>query len=244
MGDSPTTSRIDALMERASAALAETDYFRAVEEAERAFGLARQDNDFERMSRICLPIQEARRQIRQIASDNGRHHVVSSGDDVPSNPTPGSYLVQPPMIGNEAALLRSMLDRKRLPVIVICREPMTQGGRWPVVAVGRLIARVQVDPPAGVRRDASRPTKDVFDGPIPGSWFERAGEAIGDAAIKMIDRAESAAYQLDDLIDFLPAIPDHEKLYQRIAEVCRQAMTEPIPSGPRKRRGVEDPFSF
>ena len=95
-----------------------------------------------------------------------------------------------------------------------------------------------------VRRDGDRVTRDVFDGPIPASWFERSSEALGDAAIKMVDRSEPAVYQLEDLIGFIPAIPDHEKLYQRIAEVCRQATTEPIPSGPRRRRGVDDPFSF
>ncbi len=244
MGDSPTTSRIDALMERASAALAKTEYFKAVEEADRAFDLARQGNDFERMARICLPIQEARRQIRQRAADAGGCIIISTAADVPPMPTPGCYLVQPPMIGNGAALLRTRLDRKRVPVMLICREPMTQTGRWPIVAVGRLIARVQVEPPAGVKRDVARVTNDVVDGPIPATWFERATEGVGDAAIKMIDRSEPAAYQLEDLIDFLPAIPDHEKLYERIADVCRQATGEPIPTGPRKRRGIDDPFSF
>ena len=244
MSEPPSQSRIDSLMERASTALVETEYFAAADDASRAFDLARRSNDFERMARICLPIQEARRQIRQAAADAGGCTIISTTDEIPSSPDAGCYLVQPPLIGNDAALLRATLDRRRIPVMLVCREPMTRAGLWPVVAVGRLIARTRVEPPPGVVRDPDRATKDSIDGPIPVTWFDRASEALGDAAIASVDRSEPAVYQLEDLTSYLPAIPDHEKLLQRIAEVCRLAMHEPVPSGPRRRRGVDDPFSF
>ena len=55
---------IDAKMEHASEALARCEYFLCERLAGEALGAAREKNDFERLARICLPLQEARRQIR------------------------------------------------------------------------------------------------------------------------------------------------------------------------------------
>ena len=70
--------------------------------------MARENDDFERMYRICLPLQEARRHIRQFAEDAGFRTVVASGADVPSPLTPGCYLVQPPLIGLDGRALREL----------------------------------------------------------------------------------------------------------------------------------------
>ena len=49
-------SAIDELMERASTALANGDYFECASMCERALVQARRSDDFERMARVCLPL--------------------------------------------------------------------------------------------------------------------------------------------------------------------------------------------
>jgi hypothetical protein len=63
--------QVEELMERASGALGRMEYFQAEELSLKALLRARGRDDFERMARICMPLQEARRQIRQIALDAG-----------------------------------------------------------------------------------------------------------------------------------------------------------------------------
>ena len=55
---------------------------------------------------------------------------------------------------------------------------------------------------------------------------------------------EPAAWRVDDLINYLGAHPDHEKLHQRLEEACRKAMTEELPEGQRHRPMGDDPYSF
>jgi hypothetical protein len=49
---------------------------------------------------------------------------------------------------------------------------------------------------------------------------------------------------VDEFMLYLEAIPDHEKLHQRLAEACRDAHRQG--PAPIERRGVlaENPFSF
>lgn len=223
---------VDELMERASRALASADYFEADRLGMKALDRAWHLHDFERMARIALPVQEARRQIRQLAADAGRRFVLRS---MPARQGPleaGCYLLEPPMIGMEARTLRDMLDRKKVPGVVVTREPLTKKGTWPIVAVASgpstpVSIRVYVVPPEGT----------------PGvEWFLQMKEKLGDAAITKLE-AGPAAWQVDDLLHYLDAVPDHERLWQALAEACRRATKEPLPAMPR-RRGFDNPYSF
>ncbi|MCA9287483.1 MAG: hypothetical protein KDA05_02795, partial [Phycisphaerales bacterium] len=97
---------IDRLMERASKSLFATRYFEAARDAQNALRRARAAGDFERMARICLPLQEAHRQIRQAAESTGKVRLIAHASDVPRPLEPGCYLIQPPMIGADARVLR------------------------------------------------------------------------------------------------------------------------------------------
>jgi hypothetical protein len=248
VGKSPAkgVSQIDRMMERASAALEATRYFEAERLASTALRRAHAASDFERMARIVLPLQEARRQKRQLAVDSGGRYIVSTswrGDMAP-----GCYLFQPPQIGADARAFREAADAHQVPVFVVTREPLTRDGKWPVVAVGVVSVRTRVDPPIPLERIETTITRDRYDGvtyePPPAPWFEAAAEAMGDAAIAKLKPEDPAAWRVDDLIEFLDAHPDHEKLHQRLADNCRLAMNEDLPEGRRHRPKVEDPFSF
>lgn len=235
---------IDATMERASVALESTDYFECEKLCERALRTARTMRDFERMARICLPLQESRRLKRQLACDAGPRSLIVRGSDVPKVVEPGLYLVQPPMIGAEARSLRELADRKRVPVMVICREPLTRTGQWPIVAVGPRIFRAKVQPPVPLERVEEKVTKDSWD-QVPGvAWFEGVAEALGDAGFALLPDVEHPDYRVDDLLDLLDAHPLHEKLHQWLAEACRAAIGSKAPINDRRIGPLEDPFSF
>lgn len=224
---------IDELMDRASAALQRTDYHEAEKLSLRAMSSAWIAADFERMARICLPLQESRRQRRHIAADSDRRFVLRDEVRRAVAIEPGCYLLEPPLIGIEARNFRDLAERRRIPVIVTVREPLTRAGKWPIVAVGTgprtpISIRIYVDPP-----DQSPP---------PVSWFLAVNESLGDAAIRKLEPGP-AAWRVDDLLHYLDAHPDHEKLHQVLAHECRNAANEPMPTAPR-RRGFDDPFTF
>jgi hypothetical protein len=240
---------IDILMEKASNALVATNYFEAEALCLKALMRAAAASDFQRMARICLPLQEARRQKREEAVDAGRTFILH---DLPRRGTdlhPGCYLLEPPVIGIEANTLREMCDRKKVPALVLCREPLTSAGRWPLVAVSgsdreSLAVRVQVPPPAGFEA----PHKlNGFHGPRPGppaSWFLATQEALGDAAITRVKADLPPDYRALDLLEFMRAIPDHEKLHQALMAACAIAAVSARSEKPRRRAVIDDPWGF
>lgn len=244
---------IDRLMEQASRALLETEYFTVVKLSLRALEKARHADDFERMARILLPLQEARRQIRQIACDAGPRPILTSRPK-PSELQPGLYLAQPPLIAVEARDIRETADSKSVPTLLLCREPMTRAGKWPIAAVTKgglidtLTIRVQVAPPPGVLpmhdRPGVGPTRDNSATAPDVEWFSSTAEALGDTAITRVSPAMPASWRVDELMLYLEAIPEHEKLHQCLADACRDAAREGPAPEPRRRAMAENPYSF
>ncbi len=223
---------IDDLMERASQLLQNTEYFECERTAMKALDRAWALRDFERMARICLPLQECRRQRRLVALDAGRAAVLTSFSGSAGSVAAGCYLLEPPLLGIDGHSFREQANRRQVPVVVLVREPLTRKGTWPIVGVGTgpstpISIRVYVEPVTGT--------------PTP-EWFARTGEALGDAAIAKLDARMPAAWRVDDLLHYLDAVPDHEKLHQRLADECRLAATQP--AAPPRRRGIDDPYSF
>jgi hypothetical protein len=213
----PAVSRpkqIDVLMEKASKALTKTAYFEAEEHAARALAMARDERDFERMSRICLPLQEARRQRLLQAYEAGFVTIID--EPLPEDPEiePGCYLVQPPRVGADARRLRLLGLQRRTPIAVLCHEPLTQLRLCPIVAIAPgVTVRTKVDPPA----DPDAPDLE---------WFAAAMEELGDFAIESLDPALTTIRRLDALVGRLDAIPEHENLHQALEAVCRTMAIE------------------
>ncbi len=223
-------------MERASHALFKTDYFEAQVLCVKAMKAALRARDFDRMGRICMPLQEARRQLRHLATDTGRVTLVTQPLSASETYEPGCYLVAPPMVGIESRAVRDLLARKKVPALVLCREPTTSAGQWPMVAVAECdaapfppVVRVRLTAPANA-------TPDI-------AWLLAAQEALGDAAIAKVNPRWAADHRVEDLLEWLDAVPDHEKLSQALQATCYEALAVP-PSIKPRRRGVNDPFSF
>jgi hypothetical protein len=244
-------AKIDSMMDQASRALVSRDYFAAERLASGALRRANQEQDYERMARILLPLQEARRQKRDLAIDTGQVTLVN--DEIPQGRaiTAGCYLISPPRVGVDGRILRESADEKRVPVVVVVREPTSRDGLWPLVAVGPVTVRTKVLPPKPAPvKPAKKPTKGKAKpeeappevladiAPVPTTeWFLKVCEQLGDEAIMQVAATLPAAVRVAALLDRLEAHPNHEKLHQRLEEACREAVLEP----PRKRRtGIEE----
>ncbi len=236
---------IDALMERASGALVSMAYFDAERLARKGLTAALAKRDYERMARIVLPLQEARRQIRQLAADacpigGGVRTINSVVADFPRRPlATGCYLAQPPLTAMDARAIRESAWQRESCVIVLTREPLTRDGQWPMAAVGvgeiTVTTRIKVAPPVEVSPEPSSPTRDFYTRLPSLSWFEATLEALGDRAIASLNADDPPAHRVLDLIEFLDACPEHEKLHQALESECRSAATVPEPSLPRRR---------
>ncbi len=222
---SKQAQRIDDLMERASEALVGTKYFECERCAAEALRLAHAARDYERMARILMPLQEARRQKRLAAVDAGRVHVLDSFEEAEQvKIKAGCWLIQPPLVGAHGRDLRDRADRAEIPALVIVREPTTALGECPIVMIGPVTVRTKVAPPEQT--------------PPSAEWMLEASEALGDAAIEHVDATALAAVRVDKLIDRLGTVPEHEKLHQALEAACHEAMAEAAAeaAAPRSRR--------
>jgi hypothetical protein len=237
----PPATRIDAIMDKASKALVERRYFEAERLAVEALESAHHEGDFERMGRICLPLQEARRQKRDQAAATGEVFIIDDQLPKPGKLRAGCYLVRPPRVGLDGRMLREMIDRREVPAIVVVREPTTRTGLWPVVALGPVTIRAQVNPPEPSKQK-KKPRKSNSTAPdelLPDpQWFLTATEQLGDAAINSADPTRGPISRVEDLLLRLQALPDHEKLHQALMAACEEAAKLPEkerrarPSGP------------
>lgn len=227
--------RIDGMMEEASRALAAGDYFGAERSAVAALRKAYTVREHERMARILLPLQEARRQILDMAFEAGHVGVIDSeapmeGEGLRKNEVKaGCYLVRPPRVGADGRNFRVWCRENGVAACVLTREPRTRAGLWPIVAVGPTTLRTQVSPPraVGVEEDGAL---------VPGvEWFVSASEALGDEAIEQISTDPNAHARVEKLFEALETHPDHEKLHQALGEACREAMRGTDPRVHRRR---------
>jgi len=197
-------------MERASSALTHSKFFECERLATEALELAHAAHDYERMARILLPLQEARRNRRLSAIDTGK---VTSMTELPPEGTPvraGCYLIQPPLVGADGREFRERALAAGVPVLVIVREPKTRLGLWPVVMIGPVTVRARIHPP-------KHETK------VDMAWMVAASEALGDAAIDDVDPEIPAVERVVALVDRLNTVVDHEKLHQHLMDVCHEA---------------------
>lgn len=228
-------SKIDQAMSRVSQDLGEGRYLAAAAGARRALALARRAGDFERMARICMPLIESHRMIRQHALDLGPATIVATGTDAPEPPCDGCYLFAPMLVGADARAYRAHAADLGAGAFVLTREPETSKGLWPVVGVGERVVRIRTAPP----KDPS-----VIDP----EWFAKAHEDLGDQAVldakDDFEPGDPSAWYVDDLLDRIDAVPEHEKFHMELERACRDAMAQPVPTIKRRRALIKDPYSF
>ncbi len=203
--------QIDALIERATKALAKDNIFEAERLTAQALGMARENREFERLARCVPPLRQARGKRLRRALDVGKIKIIDSPPTNNRKRKPGCYLVQPPQVGADARELRLRALEGKVAVAVVCREPDTMIGLCPIVAIspGATI-RTKIDPP----QDRERPDME---------WFVEALEVLGDWAIETIDPALEIQRRVETILARLDAIPEHDGLLQCLEHACREA---------------------
>lgn len=205
--------KIDRLMDSASRALEETKYHQCQRICLEALELAHTAGDYERMARIVLPLQEARRQLRLAAIDTKKLVILEEQIPETEKIVSACYLLQPPLVGADGRDLRERAEHEETPVFVLVREPENRMGLWPIVMIGPVTVRTRVEPP----KNQSKP--DL-------AWFIRAHEALGDAAIAQAGDNLNSMQRVDELYDRIGTVSDHEKIHQALEQACREAMEE------------------
>jgi hypothetical protein len=205
-----TAKKLESMMNRAEDALKRSAWFEAERLALDALEAAREADDFEFMSRVVLPLQEARRQRMLAAIDLATGVRIVEHVEPEPEIEPGIVLIRPPAVAADARRLRIAAMQEEIPLIVLTREPDTLLGLCPVVAVGRTIIRVRVDGPG-------RPNKPTV------KWLLSSLENLGDGAIDKLGNERNAASRVDAILAYLDSTPDHERLHQELADACRAA---------------------
>lgn len=114
---------IDTLMEQASQKLAAMEYLDAEQLCLSALAAAKAAGDFDRYSRIVLPLQEARRQRRQIAADAGVAVLGEprrTADQILDAHRQGCLLlIDPPYSADDEAAIRRLAAERKLYIEVL-----------------------------------------------------------------------------------------------------------------------------
>jgi len=128
----------------------------------------------------------------------------------------GRYLVQPPLVGRDAALLENRLKSASVSSVVVCREPVTSLGFCPVVALGSgVIVRVHVEEP----KNPKKPTC---------AWFDHAVEELGDHVLEQLNQDSPIQRQLDYLLAHFSAVPTYQRAYHRAIDLCNTLSHESV----------------
>lgn len=206
--------RVDELIEATAASLSRRAFFEAERMAQKAITLAQQANDFRRMAATVDPLLKARMGRMQLAIDAataGRITIVDEPITDQMKLEPGFFLVQPPQVGADARRLRMAALQNEIPVLVICREPLTKLGLSPVVAIGPgATVRTRIDPPAN------------YDQPEL-QWFLDALNALGQEAIAAIDSEMEVTRRLRHILERLDTVPEHADLHDLLKQTCLEA---------------------
>jgi hypothetical protein len=218
------TVTLDNLMETASQALAEMDYARCEALCSDALQRARADEDWVMVQRVLLPLQEARRQKRQAATDGlillGTPEKAQTFDALIADERCGCVVLTRPYNAPDALELDEAVRKTHRAIEVLFADNDADADTWRVASfhggpaaadqptpnrawVGRWVAPLTIKPPT------------------PAHWFMRASEALGDAAMGRVDAPLGSLERFDALAEALKSAGDHELLHQRLAEAAK-----------------------
>jgi len=205
------TKSLATLMQHAGCELDAGGWFEAERLADEALQIARTREDWAAMAEIIDVIQAARLGRRDPSLVKGPVSMFDEPYEEGRVLEAGRWLLQPPLVGADARRLRISSLEADVPVLILCREPTTQAGLIPLVAIapGSTI-RTKVKSPANEKKPTA-------------TWFQSALNALGEAAIERIDPGLAVDRRIDALLGALDAIPDYDGLHDALLEACNEA---------------------
>jgi len=212
-------SQLDDIMEQAGRALTQGDYFQCEKLADKALHTAWNNENYDLIARIAMPLQEARRQRVLAALELAGDDITIFDEPYPDLATdlesdetttapppiqPGCTIFQPPCVGADARRFAMIALETETPIITFAIEPQTQTGLLPIVSVGPTIIRTYVQPPE---------TMDP-------AWCIEAINTLGRAAIESLDAKRPPNRLVNDLMDLLDSLPESEALHIQLAQTA------------------------
>ncbi|MEM9252758.1 MAG: hypothetical protein AAGB29_10450 [Planctomycetota bacterium] len=220
-----TEGTIDELMEAASRALVALDYVGCERRCVEALGLAEAAGEWAMVAAIVLPLQEARRQRRIVATE-GVLRIGEPGDGV----WPGSWRAQGSgwwVEVSEASVRRVSAARAAMREAGVLGEVMSaveRAGAWVVCgeSSGGRVLEVVVDAPDWAWLGSELGPEDAAHD-AAAAWLIEASERLGDAAIAAVDEPMGTVERVKAMEAMVGVFDDHEKLHQAWAEAARAA---------------------
>ena len=183
-------------------------WFKVELSASAAIERARRDSKWDELASAIETLSVARTRKCSAAHNGKRVRIIQSQEEADSVHEDGRYLVQPPLVGRDAALLDNRLKQEKISCVVACREPSTKLGLCPIVALGSgVTVRVQVEEP----KNPEKPTC---------AWFDHALEELGDHIVDQAEKLNTPTRQLDFLLAHVAATPTHIGVYRAAIERC------------------------
>ena len=207
----PTTlEQLDAIMEKASRALADMDYLSCEALCLDALTEAKRADRYGYYARVLLPLQEARRQRRMIAAAGDIQLGSGPGFE------PGKWLkgrdagcivLTHQLTAQDALAIHQKARQNKQFFEVLFADNAQEDAQWTLRSYDGPAVRCSIDAPLP---DAS-----------PSQWFIQATECLGDAALAGVDSTLTGKALVDDLEARLRVFPDHELLHQRLADAAK-----------------------
>jgi hypothetical protein len=226
---------LDELMEQASQALARMDYLTCERLCVQALGQARQQKRWAYYARILLPLQEARRQRRQIAAEGtirlGTASLAGAPADWLDQLTAGCILVTHPHTADDAKALADAVHEKQRFVEVLFADCEITDDPWRVRSFQGPRIEVRRPAPPDAWRDRWIQAEEHAEpapadqSQTPADWFLDTSEALGDAATEKIEARSDAIPGGEQRVwlleEALPVTADHEILHQKLGDAAR-----------------------
>jgi hypothetical protein len=208
--------KIQELIAGARESLRLKSWFEAERIAIKAMMMSRQEQDFLQMADVVPLLQEARGRRVHAATTKKKITVIEAAFSEDVKIRAGCYVIQPPLVGADARRFRLIALGNEIPMLVVCREPMTRTRLTPVVAISPgCTLRARVAPP-------EKPEAPEL------AWIINAIQAIGDQALQTMDMTLPLIRRIDLLIEYLDALPEHEDLHHALESACRQMHEESL----------------
>tara|TARA_B100000900_G_scaffold377417_1_gene360849 strand:+ start:95 stop:739 length:645 start_codon:yes stop_codon:yes gene_type:complete len=153
---------------------------------------------------------DARHQRVLMAIDvaNGSPQVIDQVDSELESVDPGVFLLVPYAVAADARRMRFVAMQTEVPMVAVCREPLTMSGQVPIVAIGEVTIRCYVDPPEDPDSHSLK-------------WIMDALDSLGDSAIERLDPTITDAQRIVALRNAVDSIPEHQKLHEALADAFR-----------------------
>lgn len=220
-------------MERASRALAQTQYLACERLCLEALRQAREKQDWATYARILMPLQESRRQRRMIAAEGfirlGASHLEGPDGSWSVGFGAGCILVTRPFSRQHAAGLLGALSEQHKHVEVLFADSEIDDERWRIASFAgpAVVVDCPAPPPDWTNRWLSPDEVSAAGEPGPDDWFIDAGEALGDAALEQVEAPQGSVERVEQLESMLQAAGDHEILHQRLGDAARALLRAP-----------------